>query len=95
MWGIKTSLFLLLLASFCGCQARPQSDDYGSYDGEEYFYQQYDEDYDMYYNYNYDDGLEDETDEDPYIRTTTPRTTTTTTTTTTRRPYYTSAQRCA
>ena len=92
MW---ISLLFFLLLSCQASQARPQDQDYGSY-GEEYFYQEYDEDYDMYYNYNYD-GLEEETDEDPYIRNTTPSTTTTTTTTTTtrrrrptspRRPYY-------
>ena len=89
MWIL---FFICWLASFQSCQVQARPQDYG----EEYFYQEYDEDYDMYYNYdNYDDdGLEEETDEDAYIRNTTPSTTTTTTTTTTsrarttRRPYY-------
>ena len=90
------ALILVFLACFLPIYAKPQdSPEYDSY-GEEYYYQEYDED-DLGY-YSYSDGYDDvgaSREEEPYVYTTRSTTTTTTTTTTTyrttrrttRRPY--------
>lgn len=78
-------LLIIIMVMACGVFARPQ--DFEDTYGEEYYYQEYDEDDLGFYNYNevYPDyGAAREPQPDP---------TTTTTTTTTRRPYYPSTTR--